>query len=150
MKCARCGCSESKVVDSRQSDDGLKIRRRRECLSCGARFTTYEERETVPLLVVKRDGSREPFDREKLLSRLLRACAKRPVEMEKLERLIEEIETHFANQMLKEVESTAIGDLVLEKLAAVDLVAYVRFASVYKEFRDVDSFLTELRALKKK
>ena len=150
MKCTRCGCLESKVIDSRQSDDGLKIRRRRECLSCGALFTTYEERETVPLIVVKRDCSREPFDRAKLLASLRRACAKRTVETETLEALVEEIEANFANQMLKEVPSSTIGNLVLEKLAAIDQVAYVRFASVYKEFQDIDSFLVELKALKKK
>lgn len=148
MKCAFCGCLESKVVDSRQTDDGLKIRRRRECLSCGARFTTYEEIETIPLMVVKRDKSREPFDRQKLINRLLRACAKRPVSVETLERLISDIEYYFANQMVKEVNSTEIGELVMEKLRDVDQVAYVRFASVYKEFQDIDTFMEELKKLK--
>ncbi len=148
MRCSFCGNMESKVVDSRQSEDGLKIRRRRECLKCGARFTTYEEIETVPLMVIKRDKSREPFDRSKLLSRLLRACVKRPVPLETLEKLISEIENTFANQMVKEVLSTEIGNLVMEKLRAIDEVAYIRFASVYKDFKDIDSFLAELSALR--
>lgn len=150
MKCSFCGHMESKVVDSRQSDDGMKIRRRRECLNCGARFTTYEEIETIPLMVIKRDRSREPFDRNKLLNRLLRACAKRPVSLATLEGLITEIENTFANQMVKEVHSTEIGSLVLKKLQAVDEVAYIRFASVYKDFKDIDSFLAELSALRPK
>ena len=148
MKCSFCGHLESKVVDSRQSDDGVKIRRRRECLKCGARFTTYEEIESVPLMVIKRDKSREPFDRNKLLNRLLRACAKRPVSLATLETLITEIENTFANQMVKEVRSTDIGNLVLKKLQSVDEVAYIRFASVYKDFKDIESFLSELSALR--
>ena len=148
MRCSFCGNMESKVVDSRQSEDGLKIRRRRECLKCGARFTTYEEIETVPLMVIKRDKSREPFDSSKLLSRLLRACVKRPVPLETLEKLISEIENTFANQMVKEVLSTEIGNLVMEKLRAIDEVAYIRFASVYKDFKDIDSFLAELSTLR--
>lgn len=148
MRCSFCGNMESKVVDSRQSEDGLKIRRRRECLKCGARFTTYEGIETVPLMVIKRDKSREPFDRSKLLSRLLRACVKRPVPLETLEKLISEIENTFANQMVKEVLSTEIGNLVMEKLRAIDEVAYIRFASVYKDFKDIDSFLAELSTLR--
>lgn len=148
MRCARCGCLESKVIDSRQSEDGMKIRRRRECLNCGGRFTTYEEVETVPLMVVKRDNSRQPFDRHKLLNSLLRACGKRPVSLETLEGLASEIEAHYANRMDKEVKSTDIGELVMEKLKEIDQVAYVRFASVYKEFRDIDSFLAELQELK--
>lgn len=148
VRCSFCGCLESKVVDSRQTEDGLKIRRRRECLSCGARFTTYEVIETVPLMVIKRDKSREPFDRQKLLNRLLRACAKRPVSVETLEKLISDIEYQFANQMVKEVNSTEIGELVMRKLRDVDEVAYVRFASVYRDFRDIDSFLEELTRIK--
>lgn len=148
MKCAFCGYLESKVVDSRQSEDGLKIRRRRECLSCGSRFTTYEEVETVPLMVIKRDRSRQSFDRSKLLHSLLRACAKRPVSLETLEQISAEIEAHYANQMVKEVQSTEIGEQVMQKLREVDQVAYVRFASVYKEFKDIDSFMTELQELK--
>lgn len=148
MRCSRCGCLESKVIDSRQSEDGIKIRRRRECLHCGARFTTYEEMETVPLMVVKRDNSRQPFDRQKLLNSLLRACGKRPVSLETLEGLVSDIEAHYANRMDKEVKSTDIGELVMKKLKEIDQVAYVRFASVYKEFRDIDSFLAELQNLK--
>lgn len=148
MRCSLCGCTESKVIDSRQSEDNLRIRRRRECLKCGARFTTYEEREISPLMVIKRDKSREPFDRQKLLNRLLRACAKRPVSVEVLEKLVADMEYHFANRMLKEVRSTDIGELVMQKLLEVDQVAYVRFASVYRDFQDVDSFMEELRRLK--
>ncbi len=148
MKCGFCGCLESKVVDSRQSEDGSKIRRRRECLNCGARFTTYEEIETIPLMVVKKDKSREPFDRQKLLNRLLRACAKRPVSVETLEKLVSEIEYQFANQMVKEVNSSQIGELVMTKLKDIDQVAYVRFASVYKDFKDIDSFMEELKKIK--
>lgn len=150
MKCSFCGEMESKVVDSRQTDDGLKIRRRRECLSCGSRFTTYEIIETVPLMVIKRDKSREPFDADKLLSRLLRACGKRPVSIETLERLVLDIQNTYANQMIKEINSTALGELVMEKLKEIDQVAYVRFASVYKEFKDINSFTEELIKLKSK
>lgn len=148
MRCAYCGCLESKVVDSRQTEDGMRIRRRRECLNCGARFTTYEEMETIPLMVIKRDKSREPFDRQKLLNRLLRACAKRPVSIETLEQLVSDVEAYYANQMVKEVTSAAIGELVMERLKEIDQVAYVRFASVYKQFSDIDSFLEELKHLK--
>lgn len=150
MKCSFCGCTESKVVDSRQSDDGLKIRRRRECLSCGARFTTYESIETMPLMVIKKDKSREMFDPDKLLSRLLRACAKRPVSAETLEKLVLDIQNTYANQMIKEVSSNELGELVMEKLKEIDQVAYVRFASVYKQFADIDSFMDELKNLKEK
>lgn len=150
MKCAFCGNMESKVVDSRQTEDGLKIRRRRECLSCGARFTTYEIIETIPLMVIKRDKSRQPFDSEKLLSRLMRACGKRPVSIETLEKLISDIQNTYANQMIKEVNSTELGELVMERLKEIDQVAYVRFASVYKEFKDIDTFMDELKSLKHK
>lgn len=150
MKCSFCGNFESKVVDSRLTDDGLKIRRRRECLACGERFTTYEIIETIPLIVIKRDRSRQPFDRDKLLSRLMRACGKRPVSVETLEKLVSEIEESYANQMVKEVNSTELGELVMEKLKEIDQVAYVRFASVYKEFKDIDSFMDELKKLKRK
>ncbi len=139
---------ESKVVDSRQSDDGLKIRRRRECLHCGSRFTTYEMIESVSLIVIKRDSSREPFDRQKLLNRLLRACAKRPVPLQELEKLVSGIECQFLSQSVREVNSTEIGELVLRRLRDIDEVAYVRFASVYRDFQDVDSFLKELQRMK--
>lgn len=148
MKCSFCGFLDSKVVDSRQTDDGLKIRRRRECLACGERFTTYEIIETIPLIVVKRDKSRQQFDPDKLLSRLLRACGKRPVSIETLEKLISDIQETYANQMVKEVNSTELGELVMKKLKEIDQVAYVRFASVYKEFKDIDSFMEELKKLK--
>lgn len=148
MRCSFCGYLDSKVVDSRQSEDGNKIRRRRECLSCGARFTTYEIIETVPLIVVKRDKSRQIFDEKKLLSSLLRACGKRPVSVETLETLVGDIQEHYANKMVKEVNSTELGEMVMAKLKAVDQVAYVRFASVYKEFKDIDSFMDELKRLK--
>lgn len=150
MKCSFCGCMESKVIDSRQTDDGLKIRRRRECLSCNARFTTYEIIETIPLMIVKRDKSREPFDSDKLLSRLMRACGKRPVSIETLEKLVSDIQSTYANQMVKEINSTELGELVMERLKEIDQVAYVRFASVYKEFKDIDSFMDELKKLKRK
>lgn len=150
MKCAFCGYLESKVVDSRQTEDGTKIRRRRECLSCGARFTTYEIIETIPLMVIKRDKSREPFDANKLVNRLMRACEKRPISIEVLEKLVHDIEYSYANAMTKEVTSKDLGNLVMEKLKEVDQVAYVRFASVYKEFGDIDTFMDELKKLKKK
>ena len=148
MKCSVCGNLESRVIDSRQSEDGAKIRRRRECLKCGARFTTYEEIEMVPLMVVKRDKSREPFDREKLRGKIQRACVKRPVSTERIDRLISEIEAHFANQMVKEIPSSEIGRLVLQKLRDVDEVAYIRFASVYRDFADLDSFLADLQKMR--
>lgn len=149
MKCAYCGSLESKVVDSRQTEDGLKIRRRRECLKCGNRFTTYEVIETIPLIVIKRDKSREVFDRNKLLKSLLRACAKRPVSIETLEKICADIESYFANNMCKEINSSEIGERVMRELKEIDQVSYVRFASVYKQFSDIDSFLYELKKLKK-
>lgn len=148
MKCAFCGYLESKVVDSRQTDDGLKIRRRRECLSCGSRFTTYEIIETIPLMVIKRDKSRQPFNPAKLIVGLMRACEKRPVSIETLEKLIADIEYTYSNAMVKEVSSKNLGELVMEKLKEIDQVAYVRFASVNKEFADIESFMDELVKLK--
>lgn len=150
MKCTSCGHLESKVVDSRQTDDGIKIRRRRECLSCSARFTTYEIIETTPLIVIKRDKSRQPFDSSKLILGLLRACQKRPISMETLEKLVADIEYTYSNSMIKEVSSTDLGELVMERLKAIDQVAYVRFASVNKEFADIESFMEELIKLKNK
>lgn len=147
MKCEFCGYLESKVVDSRQSDDGLRIRRRRECLSCGRRFTTYEVIETIPLMVIKRDNSRQPFDRTKIMNSLLRACGKRPISIETLEKLVSDIHEHYANSMIKEVNSTELGEMVMDKLKEIDQVAYIRFASVYKEFSGVNSFLDELKKL---
>ena len=148
MKCPYCSYPESKVVDSRHSDDGLSIRRRRECLSCHMRFTTYEVIETVPVVVVKKDKSREAFDRNKLLNGLLRACEKRPVPLETLERIVDEIETLLQNSLDREVPSTLIGTYAMDKLKKVDEVAYVRFASVYREFKDINTFMDELNKIK--
>jgi transcriptional repressor NrdR len=147
MRCPFCGHAESKVVDSRTSDSQDAIRRRRECLSCGERFTTYERREETPLMVVKKDGTSEPFDRGKLLRGLLVATAKRNVPVERLEALIDDVETQLHNEFRSEVESQNVGDMVLRRLRDLDRVAYVRFASVYKEFQDLDEFTSELKGL---
>ena len=148
MKCPYCGYSESKVIDSRPTDEGERIRRRRECLNCAKRFTTYEVIETVPVVVVKKDKSREAFDRNKLLNGLLRACEKRPVPLEPLERIVDEIETLLQNSLDREVPSTLIGTYAMDKLKKVDEVAYVRFASVYREFKDINTFMDELNKIK--
>lgn len=148
MKCPYCGYSESKVIDSRSTDEGERIRRRRECLNCAKRFTTYEVIETVPVVVVKKDKSREAFDRNKLLNGLLRACEKRPVPLETLERIVYEIETLLQNSLDREVPSTLIGTYAMDKLKKVDEVAYVRFASVYREFKDINTFMDELNKIK--
>ena len=147
MKCPYCGYSESKVIDSRPTDEGERIRRRRECLNCTKRFTTYEVIETVPVVVVKKDKSREAFDRNKLLNGLLRACEKRPVPLETLERIVDEIETLLQNSLDREVPSTLIGTYAMDKLKKVDEVAYVRFASVYREFKDINTFMDELNKI---
>ena len=149
MKCPFCGFEESKVVDSRPTDEGEKIRRRRECLKCAKRFTTYEIVESLPIIVIKKDKSREPFKREKLLNGLLRACEKRPVTLGALETLIDEIELSIQNSLDREVTSEHIGELVMDKLKSVDEVAYVRFVSVYRRFNDISSFLEELNTLKR-
>ena len=148
MKCPYCGYSESKVIDSRPTDEGERIRRRRECLNCTKRFTTYEVIETVPVVIVKKDKSREAFDRNKLLNGLLRACEKRPVPLETLERIVDEIETLLQNSLDREVPSTLIGTYAMDKLKKVDEVAYVRFASVYREFKDINTFMDELNKIK--
>ena len=148
MKCPYCGYCESKVIDSRPTDEGERIRRRRECLNCTKRFTTYEVIETVPVVVVKKDKSREAFDRNKLLNGLLRACEKRPVPLETLERIVDEIETLLQNSLDREVPSTLIGTYAMDKLKMVDEVAYVRFASVYREFKDINTFMDELNKIK--
>lgn len=148
MKCPYCGYSESKVIDSRPTDEWERIRRRRECLNCAKRFTTYEVIETVPVVVVKKDKSREAFDRNKLLNGLLRACEKRPVPLETLERIVDEIETLLQNSLDREVPSTLIGTYAMDKLKKVDEVAYVRFASVYREFKDINTFMDELNKIK--
>ena len=146
MKCPYCGFSESKVVDSRPADEG-SIRRRRECLACKMRFTTYEVVETVPLIVIKKDNSREPFDPQKLMSAMLRACAKRPVSYQSLERAVSSIEQTLMSSYEREVTSDRIGELTMQQLKQIDEVAYIRFASVYRQFADVESFFTELEKL---
>jgi transcriptional repressor NrdR len=147
MRCPFCGEPDSKVLDSRPAEGGSAIRRRRECGRCGRRFTTYERVEEQPLFVVKRDGRRERFDRQKILTGLVKACEKRPISLATLENLAEEVEREVRNTLLEEVPSTKIGDLVIEKLRALDEVAYVRFASVYRRFRDLGSFREELESL---
>ena len=149
MKCPYCGYLESKVVDSRPADEGASIRRRRECLSCHKRFTTYETVESLPLMVVKKDGSRQSFDRNKVMSGVIRACENRPVPYQSMEALAAEIEQILQNQMDREVSTARIGELVMERLKALDEVAYVRFASVYREFKDIGTFLAELNNLLK-
>lgn len=147
MKCPFCGYSESKVIDSRPTDEGERIRRRRECMSCAKRFTTYEIIESVPIIVVKKDKSREAFDRNKLFNGLLRACEKRPVSIETIERIVDEIETTLQNSLDREVTSIHIGELAMDKLKDTDEVAYVRFASVYRQFKDINTFMDELAKL---
>lgn len=147
MKCPYCGYIESKVVDSRPSEDSEKIRRRRECLQCCRRFTTYESIEFAPLMVVKRDCSRQIFDSNKLLAGLLRACEKRPVPVEVLEELVDSLEQGYINEAVWEVTSRELGEQVLKRLKCLDKVAYIRFASVYRDFSDIDTFMEELRKL---
>ena len=147
MKCPFCGHDEDRVIDSRPAEDGAAIRRRRECIGCGARFTTYEKIETLPLLVVKKDGTREPFNRDKLLNGLLKACEKRPVSNEQLMELLTFVEGQVQNAFNREISSRDIGELVMKKLKEIDEVAYVRFASVYRQFKDVNSFLEELNEM---
>lgn len=147
MKCPFCGFEESKVIDSRPTDEGQRIRRRRECLECTKRFTTYEVIESLPIIVIKKDKSRETFNRNKLMTGLLRACEKRPVSIDMLDNLIDEIEVIIQNSLDREVSSEKIGELVMEKLKKVDEVAYVRFASVYRQFKDINTFMSELSKL---
>ena len=147
MKCPFCGYEESKVIDSRPTDEGEKIRRRRECISCAKRFTTYEIIETVPIVVVKKDKSRQAFDRVKLFNGMLRACEKRPVSIDQLEKVVTDIETELQNSLDREVTSVHIGELVMNKLKELDEVAYVRFASVYRQFKDINTFMDELTKL---
>lgn len=150
MKCPACDYSETKVVDSRLSGDGNSIRRRRECLQCGKRFTTYEYEEKMPLMVVKKDGRRQPFDRGKIVAGIVKACEKRPVSIDKIEEITGEIERVIQKKYDREVETSVIGEEIMEKLAALDEVAYVRFASVYRQFRDVNQFMNELNLILKK
>ena len=147
MKCPYCGMRECKVIDSRPTDEYDSIRRRRECLSCGKRFTTYETVERLPLMVIKKDGSRQSFDKEKVLRGMLRACEKRPVPVDTLMRLADEIEQEVQNSLEREISSRKIGELVMDRLKCVDEVAYVRFASVYRQFKDINTFMTELNKL---
>lgn len=147
MKCPYCGYEESKVIDSRSADDGERIRRRRECLKCGKRFTTHEVIETVPIIVVKRDKSREVFDRNKLVGGLLRACEKRPVSIADIEQMVDKIESKLQSSFDREVTSQTIGELAMEQLKPMDEVSYVRFASVYRQFKDINTFMEELNKL---
>ena len=147
MKCPFCGHPESKVIDSRPADENASIRRRRECLACGKRFTTYETVESHPIVVIKKDGSRQSFDRQKVLRGMIRACEKRPVSLAELERIADEIEQELQNSMEREIRTADIGEKVMERLRSVDQVAYVRFASVYRQFKDIDTFMAELNKL---
>ena len=150
MKCPYCGTSKDKVVDSRSSKGTRSVRRRRECLKCGRRFTTYEYIEETPLMVIKKDSRREPFDRNKILGGLIKACEKRPVSMQKLERIVEYIERQLQKNFDREVKAPVIGELAMNHLHSLDQVAYVRFASVYREFKDINQFMKELKHLLKK
>ena len=147
MKCPFCGHPESKVIDSRPADENASIRRRRECLACGKRFTTYETVECLPIVVIKKDGSRQSFDRQKVLRGMIRACEKRPVSLAELERIADEIEQELQNSMEREIRTADIGEKVMERLRSVDQGAYVRFASVYRQFKDIDTFMAELNKL---
>ncbi len=144
MRCLFCGNLESKVIDSRSADDGTTIRRRRECLACGKRFTTYEKIETIPIVVIKRNGMRETFNRDKVLNGILRACEKRPVTLKEIDNLIDDVESKLYNMLEREVSSERIGEMVMERLQKLDDIAYVRFASVYRQFKDINSFMDEL------
>jgi len=150
MKCPFCEYEESKVIDSRPTDEGEAIRRRRECLKCSKRFTTYEKIETIPLMVVKKDGSRQMFDREKLLNGIIRACEKRPVKISDMEHIVNEIESATQNLLEREISSQKIGEMVMERLPKIDEVAYVRFASVYRQFKDINTFVEEVNKLLKR
>ncbi len=147
MKCPYCSFEESKVIDSRSADDGERIRRRRECLHCGKRFTTHEVIETVPIIVVKRDKSREVFDRNKLTAGILRACEKRPVSIKQIEEMVNSIEAKIQSSLDREITTMQIGELAMEEIKKVDEVSYVRFASVYRQFKDINTFMEELNKL---
>jgi transcriptional repressor NrdR len=149
MKCPYCGFVEDKVIDSRPTDEGSAIRRRRECSKCTRRFTTYEKVESLPLMVIKKDKTRQPFDREKLMNGLLRACEKRPVSINDLEKLVVDIESQLCNSLQREVTTQDIGEMVMPRLKNMDEVAYVRFASVYRQFKDINTFMDGLRKLLK-
>lgn len=147
MKCPYCSFFESKVVDSRPTDEGQAIRRRRECIKCGKRFTTYEKVDQVPIMVVKKNGNRESYDRNKILNGIIKSCEKRPVSIEDIEDIVDEIEVELSNSLEKEITSVYIGEMVMNKLKDVDEVAYVRFASVYRQFKDLNTFMNELKKL---
>jgi transcriptional repressor NrdR len=147
MKCPYCSHLEDKVIDSRPTDEGATIRRRRECLACQKRYTTYEKVEYMPLMVIKKDKSRQPYSREKLLNGVLRACEKRPISMDEIENLIDRVEAHISNTLEREVKSSVVGEKVMEELRKLDEVAYVRFASVYRQFKDIDTFMDELQKI---
>lgn len=147
MRCPFCGHDEDKVIDSRPSEEGSAIRRRRECIACNARFTTYEKVENLPLVVIKKDGTRQPFDRDKLISGIMKACEKRPVTTAQIENLVNSIETQSQNSLKREIMSQEIGEMVMERLKLIDEISYVRFASVYRQFKDVNSFLEELNEM---
>ena len=147
MKCPYCGLDETRVVDSRPSDEGTSIRRRRVCDNCGKRFTTYEKVETIPMIVIKKDNNREPYDRSKIEGGILRACHKRPVSINQIKRVVDEIEKEIYDREEKEISSSEIGELVIKRVHSLDPVAYVRFASVYREFKDVSTFVEELGKL---
>lgn len=148
MRCFYCGNLDSKVVDSRSTEDGAAIRRRRECLNCGKRFTTYEKIESVPIVVIKKDKSRQPYDREKLQRGIMNACASRPVSMDTVDKLLDDIEAAIHNSLEREVKSEKIGEMVMDRLRDIDEVSYVRFASVYKQFKDIETFRKELEMLR--
>ena len=150
MKCPYCGAKRDSVIDSRATKASKSIRRRRECLKCGNRFTTYEYIEEIPLMVIKKDGRREPFDRTKILSGLIKACEKRPVSMQKIEKIVDTIERHVQKNFDREVKASVVGELTMKHLHSLDQVAYVRFASVYREFKDINQFMKELKHLLKK
>ena len=147
MKCPYCDYFESKVIDSRPTDEGQAIRRRRECINCNKRFTTYEKIEEIPIIIVKKDGNRQAYDRNKLLNGILKSCEKRPVSISTIEQIVDDIEKNLSNSLEKEITSVAIGEMVMNKLKNVDEVAYVRFASVYRQFKDVNSFMEELKKI---
>ena len=147
MNCIKCGCEDSKVIDSRSIEEGNSIRRRRECLNCKYRFTTYEKIEYTPIMVIKKNGERQKFDRDKVKNGMLRACEKRPVSIGTLEKAVDEIEMEINNSLEREIDATKIGDLVIEKLKNIDEIAYVRFASVYRQFKDIGEFKEELNKL---
>ena len=150
MRCLYCNCTESKVIDSRSADDDRTIRRRRECIGCGRRFTTYETIEVAPILVVKSDGNRQAFDKGKIKRGIIKACEKRPVPIEKIDELVEDISKRVYNSMEQEISSKQIGEMVMEGLKGLDEVAYVRYASVYRSFKDISSFMSELQSIMEK